>query len=115
MEKIKVGLAGFGRFSELVLLNILSKFPWDLVAIAEVSEERRHLARQLNKDVKIIATYQQLMSLPEVKAVFIALPNHLHADAAILAFEQGKQVYLEKPIAINTVDAKKSGQSMERL
>ena len=107
MRKIKVGLAGFGRFSELVFLNMLSSFPWDLVAIAEISEERRNLARQFNKDVTILESYQELVSLPEVEAVVISLPSGLHADAAILAFQQGKHVYLEKPIATTTVDAEK--------
>ena len=106
MSKIKIGLAGFGRFSELVLLNIFRRAPWDLVAIADNSEKRRDLASKLSKKSKIFEDYREIVSLPDVDAVFISLPNHLHADAAILAFAQNKHVYLEKPIAINAVDAK---------
>ncbi len=106
MRKIKVGLAGFGRFSVLVFFNMLNNSPWELVAIAEISEERRNLARQLNKDIKILENYQDLVSLSDVEVVIISLPSDLHADAAILAFQQGKHVYLEKPIATSYADAK---------
>lgn len=106
MKRIKVGLAGFGRFSELVLINILTRSPWDLLAIADTSKARRNLARQLTKDVEILESYQELILQPNIEAVIISLPSNLHAEASILAFQHGKHVYLEKPIATNIVDAK---------
>jgi predicted dehydrogenase len=45
--------------------------------------------------------------MPEVEAVVICLPTHLHADAAIAAFEAGKNVYLEKPLATNLAEGRK--------
>lgn len=44
--------------------------------------------------------------MPEVEAVVICLPPALHAEYAIAAFQAGKHVYLEKPIATNLLDAR---------
>lgn len=43
--------------------------------------------------------YDQLLESGEVDAVYIALPNHLHADYAVRAAERGIHVLCEKPMA----------------
>ncbi len=42
---------------------------------------------------------------PAVEAVFITVPDHLHRDLAVAAFEAGKNVFLEKPLATTLDDA----------
>ncbi|MDZ4755182.1 MAG: Gfo/Idh/MocA family oxidoreductase [Phycisphaerae bacterium] len=42
-----------------------------------------------------------LLAMPEVDAVAIAVPNAAHAECAIRAFERGKHVLLEKPMAMS--------------
>ena len=45
--------------------------------------------------------YDALLRGSDVDAVYIALPNHLHADYAIRAARAGKHVLVEKPVATN--------------
>ena len=54
--------------------------------------------------IESIFTYQQYPELLKsglVDAVYIALPNSMHAEYAIMALEAGVHVMVEKPIAIN--------------
>lgn len=51
--------------------------------------------------------YHQLLKQPNVDAALISLPTHLHAPCAISAAEEGKHIFLEKPLARNPEEGKK--------
>lgn len=51
--------------------------------------------------------YRDLLADPDVDAVVIALPHHLHTEAAIAAAEAGKQTMIEKPMAPTVADCRK--------
>ena len=116
---MKIGLIGCGSIAQIVHLNILTKLRnAELVALAEADPQRREEANRRVPKAVVVADYQQLLELPEVDAVVICLPTHLHADAAIAAFEVGKHVYLGKPLATNLDDGRKvleAGETSGRI
>jgi myo-inositol 2-dehydrogenase / D-chiro-inositol 1-dehydrogenase len=99
---LKVGLIGCGRIARLVHLNILLHLPGvELVALSEIDGPRRAEAHAVAPHAAVFADYREMLSMPQLDAVIICLPNALHAEAAVTASAQGKHIYIEKPLATN--------------
>lgn len=58
--------------------------------------------------------YKQVMQDPEIHAVSVCTPNALHAPVAIAAFEAGKHVICEKPLAVNATEGRAMVEAAEK-
>src|SRR5919199_3723671 len=68
-----------------------------IVAVCDVYEKRKR-AQAEKYNAKGFLDYREVLALPEVDAVIVATPDHWHARIALDAMDQGKDVYLEKPM-----------------
>jgi predicted dehydrogenase len=79
----------------------------ELVAIASRDGERaRRVAAELGFD-RHHDSYEALLADPDVEAVYIPLPNHMHLEWTIRAVRAGKHVLCEKPLAMTAHDAQR--------
>ncbi|MDB9529341.1 Gfo/Idh/MocA family oxidoreductase [Oscillatoria sp. CS-180] len=102
----KLGLIGCGSIAQAVHLNILTRLSGvELVALAEPDPQRQEAAKRQAPSAIAYTDYRDLLQQSAIDGVVICLPSALHAEAAIAALDQGKHVYLEKPIAVNTQEA----------
>lgn len=62
---------------------------------------------------KPLGSYAELLGEPEVEAVYISLPNHLHHEWTLRAIEAGKHVLCEKPLASNATEAEEMFDAAE--
>ncbi len=65
----------------------------------------REAARELGIP-KAYGAYEEMLADPEIDAVYIPLPNHMHVPWSIRAAEAGKHVLCEKPISLRAAECR---------
>lgn len=105
---VRLGVLGCGGVARLAHLPSLARIPGALVvALADTDPACLAAARHAAPTARVVAQYGDVLDMPDVDAVVIALPPALHADAATTAIARGKHVYLEKPITTTLADARR--------
>jgi predicted dehydrogenase len=79
----------------------------EVVAIASRNLGRAEKVAQVMNIERAYGSYGQLLHDDAVDAVYIPLPNHMHAEWSVAAARAGKHVLCEKPIALTTAEAEK--------
>jgi len=106
MKPVRWGVLGVGKhFTQRVLTPLLKSPLLEVAAIASRSVEK---ARSVAEGFGIptwYGSYEELLRDHSLEAVFIALPNSLHAEWVRRAADAGKQVLCEKPLALNAAEA----------
>lgn len=57
---------------------------------------------------KPYGSYDEVLNDPEVQAIYIALPHHMHYDWTIRCAEAGKAILCEKPFTLNALEAQRA-------
>ena len=90
-------------------------------AIAAAGHQVTHIGRRdpsqgahdLWGDVAVIS-YDDLLTHPDIDAIYNPLPNHLHVEMTIKALEAGKPVLCEKPIALSEASLDRLEEAIAR-
>ncbi len=101
-EKIKVGVIGAGNFASSTMLPILKSLSRD-VLINGIVSRKGITAVTTAKEYKIDNVFEdpkELIESSEIDAVFIFSSHDSHSDLAKHAIDNGKPVYVEKPLSI---------------
>ncbi|MCW4000983.1 MAG: Gfo/Idh/MocA family oxidoreductase [Candidatus Bathyarchaeota archaeon] len=113
MSVKKLGIIGIGGIGQLHLKHALALEHAQVVAVADTSKPALKRAKDMGVKVTY-SDYMELLKNPQLDAVIIALPTHLHLKCARDAAEAKKHVFLEKPIAVTVEDAKEVISCTER-
>ena len=115
MKKIRWGILGAAKIAvEKVIPAMRSGNYSEVTAIASTDSYRVGAVAASLGIPKAYASYERVLDDPDVDAVYIPLPNHLHAPWTTKAAEAGKHVLCEKPISINAEEARKLLDLRER-
>jgi len=109
--KLQIGIIGCGGIANQKHMPNLKKLDdrCELTAFCDVIEERAEKARAQfgAPDAKVYTDYKELLKNEEIDLVHVLTPNVLHAQITVDAFEAGKHVMSEKPMAASSADAQR--------
>jgi len=108
MNKVRWGVLGTANIGVKKVIPAMQQGKHvEMAGIASRDRARaERVAGQLGIP-KAYGSYETLLADPEIDAVYIPLPNHLHVPWSIKALEAGKHVLCEKPIGLSAAEGQK--------
>lgn len=108
---MKYALIGCGRIAVNHLIAVDNN-KLDIVAVCDVLPEKMEqiLAKrgwETREDIKRYTDYREMLSKEKPELVSIATESGIHAEIALFCIENGVNVIIEKPMAMNIADAEK--------
>ncbi|MYF41441.1 MAG: Gfo/Idh/MocA family oxidoreductase, partial [Rhodothermaceae bacterium] len=107
-KKLHWGILSSARIARQKVIPAIQKSQRGTVtAIASRDVAVARQVAQIHQIPVVCPSYEDLINLREIDAIYIPLPNHLHVEWASLALEAGKHVLCEKPLGMNEMEVTK--------
>ncbi len=104
MSKLRVGFIGAGAITDLHYLGYKNNPKAELHAICDVDAAQLQRRASEWRIGKTFTDYRNLLADPDIDAVEVITPHHLHAKMGIAVLEAGKHVSVQKPMAITIAE-----------
>jgi len=101
MKPLGWGILGTARINRMLIPPLRLSPGNRLVAVASRELARADAYAREWQIGRAYGSYEELLADPEIDAVYVPLPNHLHAEWTIKAARAGKHVLCEKPLALS--------------
>lgn len=104
-DHIRWGVLGGAKFAREHMAPALHAAPGgQLAALATRDPAKAAPFRDIAPALRVFDSYDALLADPDIDAVYVPLPNHLHVEWTLKALEAGKHVLTEKPVAMRGGD-----------
>lgn len=109
---LRFGVIGTNWITERFIQAAEETEHFNLAAVYSRTEEKgKAFAAKYNSNPSVYTDLEQMVSGDAVDAVYIASPNSMHAEQAILCMNHGKHVLCEKPLASNVAETQRMIQA----
>jgi predicted dehydrogenase len=106
-QPLRFGILGSGSVAHGFAAGLAAADGAELAAVASRHAERASAFAARHDGVRVHASYDDLLGDPDVDVVYVATPNHRHADDTVACLEHGKAVLCEKPFTTSAVQARR--------
>jgi len=105
MSDVRWGILGAAKFAREFMGPALALAAGGrIVALATSDPAKAEPFTAFAPGIRVHGDYDALLSDPDVDAVYVPLPNHLHVEWSLKAMQAGKHVLCEKPLAMQASD-----------
>lgn len=106
MSRLRIGVLGAANIARRFTAAVANSDRVEVVAVASRGVKKAAAFAAECGISRSHASYEAMLADPEVDAVYLPLPNNLHAEWAIKALEAGKHVLCEKPLALGAAEVR---------
>ncbi|UPO91064.1 Gfo/Idh/MocA family oxidoreductase [Niallia sp. Man26] len=107
-QKLRYGLIGAGNNAvKKHVSNYTSLSNIEFVSVCDINIENASKVASAYNVQNVYSDFREMLKCEKLDIVSICTPNHLHADIAVYALQQGVNVHCEKPLAINAAEAQR--------
>ncbi|MCB0040973.1 MAG: Gfo/Idh/MocA family oxidoreductase, partial [Caldilinea sp.] len=103
-SRVRWGLLSTANINKALIGPLQESERSELVAVASRDLERAKVYAGRHDIPKAHGSYEALLADPEVDAVYLSLPNGMHAEWSIKAAQAGKHVLCEKPLVVSPAE-----------
>lgn len=103
---VKLGVIGLGAWGKDIVTQLAQMPSASVTGICDTYATYVTRAGKIAPNAKTFSDYKQLLASPDVEAVVIATPSHLHKEITLAAIAADKHIYCEAPIASSIDEAK---------
>jgi predicted dehydrogenase len=111
---VRVGVAGLGYWGPNLARNLAAIPGCELRWLCDFDVKARERVAHSFPSARATGELSELLEDPELDAVVLATPVPTHAELAIAVAEAGKHCFVEKPLAVNAVDAERAIAAAEK-
>jgi predicted dehydrogenase len=105
-QPLSLGVLGAAAIARDFAAAVRDSTTVSIVAVASRSLEKAQEFAASYGIPKALASYEALLADPQVDAIYVPLPNSMHAEWALRAMAAGKHVLCEKPLATSPAQAR---------
>ncbi len=113
-ETVRFAIIGCGTVAPLHAESIIAAADAELVAVADVDQDRARAFGARFGDPRIYGDVDRLLAADDIDVVTIATPSGLHAELAVAAAQAGKHVLCEKPLDVRADNMTKMIEAADR-
>ncbi|NLZ68414.1 MAG: Gfo/Idh/MocA family oxidoreductase [Spirochaetales bacterium] len=101
-----IGCGGMGGTHNMALKQISSEMDVEVVAVADLFEEKMEKMKKLWPNAISYKTGKELIDNSDCDTIYICLPSYLHSEHIIYGLKHNKNVFSEKPICLTKEEIK---------
>jgi len=104
---IKIGVIGYGYWGPNLVRNFAETNGAVIAAVADLDPKKLELVQRRFPAVRVTCDFHELLKDPDIDAVAIATPVSTHFELGMAVLKAGKHLWLEKPMAETSLQARK--------
>ncbi len=113
-EPVRWGILSTARINRLVIPAARASEKLELVGVASREQARAEEYARQWEIPRAYGSYEALLADDQIEAVYISLPNNLHAEWSVRSLEAGKHVLCEKPMGKRAAEIEQAFDVAER-